>query len=121
MAQQTNWIVTGAFESLCMEILDTYPEAIGVAYKGLNCGCTLLCGVSAASRPLGKLRHLSGQPRQSAHRPPICLRCKRDDGLRGRVVREGIFWPGTVDERPDIELRNLIGRSVFGDHYKEDA
>jgi hypothetical protein len=120
MTQQTNWKVTSAFETLCMELLNAYPEAIGVAYKGLDCGCTLLCGVSAASQPLGHLRYLSGQPQQSGRRPPICLKCKRDDGLHRRVVREGIFWPGTADERPDIELRNLIGRSVFGPHFKED-
>ena len=103
-----------------MEILNAYPEAIGVAYKGLDCGCSLLCGVSAGSQPLGPLRHLSGQPRRTGRRAPICLKCKRDDGLSTRVVREGIFWPGSVDERPDIELRNLIGRSVFGAHYKEE-
>ncbi len=120
MTQKANWKATSAFETRCMEILNAYPEAIGVAYKGLDCGCALLCGVSAASQPLGQLRHLSGQPKPTDRRPPICLKCKRDDGLRSRVVREGIFWPGTVSERPDIELRNLIGRSVFGPHYKED-
>lgn len=121
MTQKTNWQVSNAFEALCMEILNAHPDAIGVAYKGLDCGCALLCGVSAGSQPLGTLRYLSGQPRQAGGRQPICLKCKLNDGLRGRVVREGIFWPGTRDEFPDIELRNLIGRSVFGPHYKEEA
>ena len=119
--KQTNWNVTNTFEALCMEILGAYPEAIGVAYKGLDCGCSLLCGVSASSQPLGVLRHLSGQPSGHPGRtPPICLKCKLDDGLRRRVIREGIFWPGSPDERPELELRNLIGRSVFGPHYRED-
>ncbi len=119
MPHKLNWKVTGAFEALCMEILNAYPEAIGVAYKGLDCGCALLCGVSASSQPLGELRHLSGQPGNPGRRAPICLKCKLDNGLRRRVVREGIFWPGSTDELPDIELRNLIGRSVFGPHYRE--
>ncbi|MGD8242581.1 MAG: hypothetical protein PVF59_07150 [Desulfobacterales bacterium] len=121
MTQKTNWKVSNDFEAFCMEIIKAYPEAIGVAYKGLDCGCALVCGVSAGSQPLGPLRYLSGQPRKPGRRQPICLKCKFDDGLRGRVVHEGIFWPGTVDERPDIELRNLIGRSVFGPHYEEKA
>ncbi len=121
MTHKLNWKVTGAFEALCMEILNAYPEAIGVAYKGLDCGCALLCGVSASSQPLGTLHHLSGQPVHPGRRAPICLKCKLDDGLRRRVVREGIFWPGSSDERPDIELRNLIGRSVFGPQYREES
>ena len=121
MTQKLNWKTNEGFDTLCMEILNAFPEAIGVAYKGLDCGCALLCGVSASSQPLGPLRHLSGQPRRPDRRTPICLRCKIDDGLRGRVVREGIFWPGSIDERPDIELRNLIGRSVFGPHYEETS
>ena len=120
MTHKTNWRVTGAFEALCMKILDAYPEAIGVAYKGLDCGCALLGGVAASSQPLGPLRHLSGQPRSAGRRTAICLKCKIDNGLRRRVIREGIFWPGSADERPEVELRNLIGRSVFGPHYRED-
>ena len=110
MTQKLNWKVSERFTALCMQILNAYPEAIGVAYKVLDCGCALLCGVSA-----------SGQPRPSDRRAPICLKCKRDDGLRNRVVREGIFWPGTISERPELELRNLIGRSVFGAHYNEES
>ncbi|MDJ0809352.1 MAG: hypothetical protein QNJ48_13200 [Desulfobacterales bacterium] len=121
MTQKLNWKVSERFTALCMQILNAYPEAIGVAYKVLDCGCALLCGVSASSQPLGPLRHLSGQPRPSDRRAPICLKCKRDDGLRNRVVREGIFWPGTISERPELELRNLIGRSVFGAHYNEES
>ena len=70
MTQKANWKATSAFETHCMEILNAYPEAIGVAYKGLDCGCALVCGVSAASQPLGQLRHLSGQPKQTDRRPP---------------------------------------------------
>lgn len=105
----------------CWALLQDFPEAIGVAYKGLDCGCALICGVSAKGNPLGTLRHVSGQPGAPGGRRPICLKCKVDDGLRGRVVREGIFWPGAPEEHPDRELRNHIGKQVFGPGYSEDA
>lgn len=109
------------FESACMQILHEHPEAIGVAYKGLDCGCALLCGVSAKARPLGPLQHVSGQSGTEKNKRPICLMCKMDDGLQERVVREGIFWPGTAGEKPDRELRDRIGKQVFGPDYREDA
>ena len=108
------------FEAACMDIILEQPEAIGVAYKGLDCGCALLCGVSAAGRPLGPLRYLSGQPTPGGRRRPICLQCKINDGLQHRVVREGIHWPGADHERPDPALRNHIGRQVFGGDYREE-
>lgn len=109
------------FESACMRILREHPEAIGVAYKGLDCGCALLCGVSAKAQPLGPLQRVPGQPGPEKKKRPICLKCKMDDGLRDRVVREGIFWPGSAGEKPDLELRNHIGRQVFGPNYREEA
>ena len=99
-----------AFEEACLNIILDYPEAIGVAYKGLDCGCALICGVSVSGQPLGPLTHVPGQA-------AICLPCKMDDGLKRRVVREGIYWPGDETERPDLELRNRIGRKVFGPGY----
>ncbi len=106
------------FESVCHHILADYPDAIGVAYKVLDCGCSLLCGVSARGNPVGELRHTSGQPTRKGVKPPICLKCKLDDGLK-RVVWEGVFWPGDDTEKPEKELRILIGRRVFGPGYFE--
>ncbi len=106
------------FESICHHILGEHPDAIGVAYKVLDCGCSLLCGVSAQGNPVGELRHASGQPVRKGVKPPICLKCKLDNGLK-RVVWEGVFWPGGDNEKPEKELRLLIGRRVFGPGYFE--
>jgi hypothetical protein len=106
------------FNEACHSILATYPEAIGVAYKVLDCGCALLCGVSSRSEPVGVLQHISGQPPKKTKSPPICLKCKRDNGLK-RVVWEGIYWPGAQREWPEKQLRMAIGRNVFGLGYME--
>ena len=106
------------FEKVCHRILGEHPEAIGVAYKVLDCGCSLLCGVSAQGIAVGELRHTSGQPARKGIKPPICLKCKLDNGLK-RVVWEGLFWPGDDTEKPDKELRISIGREVFGPGYFE--
>ena len=92
------------FQAACLQIILHEPEAIGVAYKGLDCGCALVC-----------------QPVTRDGERPICLKCKADDGLRGRVVRQGIYWPGAAHELPDPELRSRIGRAVFGRDYREDS
>ena len=41
-----------AFLQNCQQILTRHPEAIGVAFKWLDCGCALLCGVSAKGEPV---------------------------------------------------------------------
>jgi hypothetical protein len=46
MEEKTNFRST-AFDAACQTILIEQPEAIGVAFKFLDCGCSLLCGVSA--------------------------------------------------------------------------
>ncbi len=117
MKDKTNFRST-AFDQACHAILASYPEAIGVAFKFLDCGCSLLCGVSAQGNPLGELVHVSGQPVKKGKKPPICFRCKRDGGLP-RVIWEGIHWPGDESELPDKELRLMIGRNVFGPAYIE--
>ena len=106
------------FEKACRNILVDYPDTIGVAYKVLDCGCSLLCGVSVQGSPVGTLLHISGQPVRKGIKPPICLKCKLDNGLK-RVVWEGLFWPGDDTEKPDKELRISIGRQVFGPGYFE--
>ena len=106
------------FNEACQNILTAHPEAIGVAYKVLNCGCSLICGASAGGEPIGTLRHISGQAVKKGRKPPICLKCRRDRGL-DRVVWEGIYWPGPQKEWPDKDLRISIGRRIFGAGYIE--
>ena len=107
-----------AFLLNCQQILAQHPEAIGVAFKWLDCGCSLLCGVSAKGDPVGMLVHFSGQPSTRGRQAPICFKCKKDGGL-DRVVWQGIHWPGDPEEYPARELRLLIGRRVFGPGYVE--
>jgi hypothetical protein len=113
-----NTIDSDSFTKVCQKILTEYPEAIGVAYKGLDCGCALVCGVSAKGDPIGSLIHVPGHQVTGDKNPPICLKCKKDKGLN-RVVQEGISWPGDENELPDMELRLSIGRKVFGPDYLE--
>lgn len=106
------------FNDACRNILLRHPEAIGVAYKVLNCGCALICGATAGGEPIGHLRHISGQPVKSGRQAPVCLKCRRGNGL-DRVVWEGIYWPGPQDEWPEKDLRVKIGRKIFGIGYME--
>ena len=117
MEEKTNFQST-AFDSACQAILTACPDAIGVAFKFLDCGCSLLCGVSAQGNPVGELIHVSGQPAQKGRKAPVCFICKKDNGLE-RVIWEGIHWPGDENELPDKELRLSIGRNVFGPGYSE--
>jgi hypothetical protein len=117
MEEKTNFRST-AFDGACQTILTSHPEAIGVAFKFLDCGCSLLCGVSVQGDPIGEMLHVSGRPARKGKKPPICFKCKKDDSLE-RVVWEGIHWPGDENELPDKELRLSIGRNVFGPGYIE--
>ena len=103
------------FAQACREVFACHPDAIGVAYKGLDCGCSLLCGVDARGAPVGRMIHVGTRSRAGA---PVCLACKRDNPW-GRVVREGLVWPGSPAEHPEPEVRATIGRTVFGPDYSE--
>lgn len=106
------------FNEACQGILLDHPEAIGVAYKVLNCGCALICGATAGGEPIGTLHQISGQPVNRGSKSPICLKCRKDNGL-DRVVWQGIYWPGPQREWPDKDLRIIIGRKIFGNGYME--
>ena len=67
MQEKTNFRST-AFDAACQTILSEQPEAIGVAFKFLDCGCSMLCGVSAQGDALGELIHVSGQPAKKGRR-----------------------------------------------------
>lgn len=116
--EHTNNTQVSPFNDACRYILLAHPEAIGVAYKVLDCGCALLCGTSAGGEPVGTLQHISGQTLKNGNTALICLKCKKDNGL-DRVVWEGVYWPGSQNEWPDKELRILIGRKIFGPGYTE--
>ena len=106
------------FNEACHKILYKHPEAIGVAYKVLDCGCALICGATAGGEPIGALHHISGQPIKRGNKSPICLKCRKDKGFE-RVVWEGVYWPGSQSEWPDKDLRISIGRKIFGNGYIE--
>ena len=112
-------ISKSAFEEACARMLLLNPSAIGVAFKWLDCGCALICGVSATGEPVGQLEHVSGQVSKWGRKTPICLQCRRDGGLN-RTVFQGIYWPGDEHEKPERALRLKIGRTVFGPEYTEE-
>ena len=106
------------FNETCQNILYEHPEAIGVAYRVLNCGCAMICGSTAGGEPIGTLHHISGQPIKRGSKTPICLKCRKDNGAE-RVVWEGVYWPGPQTEWPERDLRISIGRKIFGAGYTE--
>ena len=110
---------TTPFDDACYRILIQHPEAMGVAFKWLDCGCSLICGVNAKGDPAGSLVHVSAQASADAVRSHPCPQCRKDNGLN-RVVWQGIHWPGKPEEYPDRALRLLIGRKVFGPGYSEE-
>ena len=110
---------TTPFDDACFRILMENPEAIGVAFKWLDCGCSLVCGVDAKGEPSGLLVHVDSQRTADSGRQIACPRCRKDKGL-DRVVWQGIHWPGSPEEYPDKELRIAIGRKVFGPGYNEE-
>ena len=112
-------ISKSAFEEACARLLLLNPTAIGVAFKWLDCGCSLICGVTAQGEPVGQLEHVSGQISKWGRKMPICLQCRRDDGLN-RTIYQGIHWPGDDSEKPERVLRLQIGRNVFGPGYTEE-
>ena len=91
------------FSEACQKILAAFPLAIGVAYKVLDCGCALLCGMSAGGDPIGTLQHISGQPIKKGARLPICLKCKGQwsgpCGLGGNLLAR--FTAGMARKRPE--------------------
>ena len=110
---------TTPFDNACYRIFNEHPDAIGIAFKWLDCGCALLCGVDAGGDPTGLLVHVDVQTIPGTGRLKTCPYCRRDRGL-DRVVWQGIHWPGTPDEYPEKALRLAIGRNVFGPGYSEE-
>lgn len=109
-----------ALKQICHRMVMTHPEAICMAVIELDCGCLHMCGTSAIGQPVGALESYTRTLEFESGRGPVCMACARAAGkLRGRIIGRHLVWPGDEDEKPDVELRNLIGREVFGPTYEE--
>jgi len=109
-----------ALKQLCNGIVLKHPEAMCMALIELDCGCVNICGVSVSGQPAGRMRAYSGTLEDNSGDGPICIKCAGAGGpMVDRIVHRELIWPGEEIEKPDRELRNLIGREVFGADYKE--
>ena len=86
----------------------------------LDCGCVHICAVSVSGQPVGRMRTYSGTLEDNGDDGPICIRCAGAGGpVMDRIVRRELVWPGEEVEKPNRELRDLIGQAVFGDDFQE--
>lgn len=107
-------------KDICNTIVMERPEAVGIAYIELDCGCIHFSGVSFNGDPIGKMQTLSGPPDDDTEESPICLQCYREKTLNTvRVTKKGLIWPGDAAEMPERDLRIFIGQTVFGPEYDE--
>ena len=107
------------YSDIAVIIFTSRRDAVGVAFRELDCGCARLCGVSRKGDPVGEVYNVSGQPSTRNLEPLVCLRCYRDKRFAvERTARQGILWAEGFrqDTRPEERLR--IGRAVFGDDYR---
>ena len=101
-------------------IIASRRDAVGVAYRELDCGCARLCGVSRKGDPVGEVYNLSGQPTTRNLEPLVCLRCYRDKRFAvERTTRQGILWADRAERQVRADERARIGQAVFGDSYRE--
>lgn len=99
-------------------ILASSPDAVGVAFRELDCGCARLCGVSRQGDPVGEVYNLSGQAPTRNLEPLVCLKCYRDKRFAvERTARKGILWADGPDRQTGTDERQLIGIAVFGKAY----
>ena len=104
-------------KAFCEDFILQHPEAMGIAYMELDCGCINQCGVSGKGDPVGEMRAISGY---SDKEDTVCLKCYRDQKIDwGRVIEKGLIWPGEESEIPDKTIRVAIGKKVFGSDYLE--
>ena len=104
-------------KAVCEDLILQRPEAMGVAYMELDCGCINSCGVSAKGDPVGEMQAIAGYSRGE---DTVCLKCYRDKKIDwSRIIDKGLIWPGEDSERPDEKLRMAIGMRVFGPDYSE--
>ena len=99
-------------KTICENLVLKHPEAMGIAYMELDCGCVNICGVSAKGDPVGELRTISERLHEDEM---VCLKCFRDKKIDWeRVIAKGFIWPGDELEKPDEALLKAIGKRVFG-------
>ena len=104
-------------KTFCEDLILKHPEAMGIAYMALDCGCINSCGVSAKGDPVGEMQTISGHTQKE---DTVCLKCYRDKKIDwNRVVDKGLIWPGENHERPGENIRMIIGKRVFGPDYSE--
>ncbi len=104
-------------KTFCEDLVLKHPEAMGIAYMQLDCGCINICGVSGKGDPVGGMQAISGRSQEDE---TVCLKCYRDKKIDwGRVIDKGLIWPGEKSEKPDEGLRMTIGKQVFGPDYTE--
>jgi len=110
-----------SLKRLCNRIILEHPEAICMALIELDCGCIHVCGVSVTGIPVGRMETFSGLFDKNSDQSPVCIRCAGAAGgsMMDRIIHRALIWPGDEHEKPDKDLRNLIGRAVFGRDYQE--
>ena len=109
-----------ALKQLCNKIAMEKPEAIGMAFIELDCGCISICGVSAKGDSVGEMQTIPGSFIDDDQSQPICLTCYKDNSIdMSRMVNKGLVWPGEESEKPHEQLRQFIGESVFGPDFSE--
>jgi len=107
-------------KQVCNRIILEHPQAICMALLELDCGCINVCGVSVTGKSVGRMEAFSSIPKEKSGRSPICIRCAGAGApMMERITHRALIWPGADNEMPDLELRNLIGREVFGPDYTE--
>lgn len=110
---------TEKYEEIADIIFASRQDAVGVAFRELDCGCARLCGVSRKGRPVGEVYNVSGQPATRNLEPLVCLQCYRDKRFAvERTVRQGILWADRPKRQTEPEERARIGFTVFGDGYE---
>jgi hypothetical protein len=112
--------MTDKYSELFEIIMAARTDAVGVAFRELDCGCARLCGVSRKGDPVGDVYNFSGQPATRNLEPLVCLKCYRDKRFAvERTARQGIFWADTPGRQTGADERHRIGQAVFGDGYHE--
>jgi hypothetical protein len=112
--------VTTKYSEIVDIILAARGDAVGVAFRELDCGCARLCGVSRKGRPVGEVYNLSGQPATRNLEPLVCLKCYREQRFAvGRTAHRGILWAEDAGRQTDGEQRAMIMHAVFGDDFPQ--
>ena len=112
--------MTDKYSELVEIIMAARADAVGVAFRELDCGCARLCGVSRKGDPVGEVYNYSGQPTTRNLEPLVCLKCYRDKRFAvERTARQGILWADLPGRQTEADDRHMIGQAVFGNDYRD--